>query len=138
MFNKENEPSEEQMRAFVGSELWDELGGYLREKYGVKPKLTYSSCAMDGGFWKGWHVKYKKGGRALCTLYPKEGVFFALVVVGEREAAEAEAMMSVCDKYTRELYGKTEACMGGKWLVMEVKNEKILRDVKNLVALKVN
>ena len=54
----------------------------------VKPILSYSNCAMDKGIWKGWNVKYKKSGKALCTLYPKQGYFQALVVIGAKESAD--------------------------------------------------
>lgn len=30
-------------------------------------------------------MKYRKSGRSLCTLYPMDGHFVALVVIGEHE-----------------------------------------------------
>jgi AraC family transcriptional regulator len=62
---------------------------------------------MDGGAWKGWNVKYRKGGRALCSLYPKQGYFLALV----------------------PYEGKSNA--------FEVSSEDVLQDVKNLIALRI-
>ncbi|MDR2971998.1 MAG: DUF3788 domain-containing protein, partial [Bacteroidales bacterium] len=73
MFDRENEPSEVQVKEFVNTPLLDDLDGYLRQTYKVKPKLTHSNCNMDGGMWKGWNVKYQKSGKSLCTLYPKQG-----------------------------------------------------------------
>ncbi len=91
---------------------------------------------MDSGYWMGWNVKYRKGGRALCTLYPKQDYFAALIAVGEKDRPEAELMMPHCDAYTRELYAKTNPGATGKSLGIEVTSESILRDVKALIAIR--
>lgn len=136
-FGKENEPSGNQIRAFVNNPLWDELMNCLQQKYNVKPKMFYSRCAMDNGFWKGWNVKYAKGGKALCTLYPKEGHFIALVNIGAKEFAEAGLLIPLCDAYTQDLYNHTKSGASGKSLAVQVTSEKILQDVKNLITLRV-
>ncbi len=84
----------------------------------------------------GWNVKYRKGGKALCSLYPKQSYFAALIAVGEKEKAEAEQLMPHCDAYTRELYAKTKPGAAGKSLGVEVTSESILRDVKALIAIR--
>ena len=134
---KENEPTAEQFNGYVQSPLWGELSNWLQQIYNIKPLPSFSNCNMDKGFWKGWHVKFKKSGKALCTLYPKDGHFYALVVVGEKESVEAELLIPMCCEYTQELYASVEACMGGKWLMFEVKNDDILRDIKELVIIRV-
>lgn len=91
---------------------------------------------MDQGAWKGWNVKHKKGGRSLCTLYPKQGYFIALIPIGAREMPEVDLLMPLCDAYTQDLYRQTKSGAGGKSLAVEVKSEAILRDVKELVALR--
>ena len=92
---------------------------------------------MQAGFYKGWNVKYKKGGKALCTLYPKQEYFVALVAVGAKEIAEADLMIPFCDQYTQDVYNRTKFGRAGKSLPIEVTSEPILRDVKNLIALRV-
>ena len=136
LWSAEHEPTEKQITEFVGSPLWDELTHYLQETYNIRAKLSYSRCSMDKGAWKGWNVKYKKSGRALCTLYPKQGHFIALLNIGAKERSEADRLIPLCDKYTRELYNRTEAGNLGKSLPMDVTNKKRMRDVKNLVALR--
>jgi len=136
LFGRENEPSEVQVKEFVNIPLLDELDGYLRQTYKVKPKLAYSSCNMDGGMWKGWNVKYQKSGKSLCTLYPKQGYLQLLVPVGAREMNEAELLMPLCTEYTQELWGRS----GGadyKSMAFEVRDENVLQDVKNLVEIRV-
>jgi len=138
LFDKEHEPQDNQIKEFVDTPLWDDLTGYLQRTYNVKPKLFYSSCAMDDGFWKGWNVKYKKGGKALCTLYPKQGYFVALMPIGLREMDEAESLIPSCTAYMQNLFKQTRSGHNGKSLAIEVKNPEIIDDMKKLVALRIS
>ncbi len=136
LYGKDNEPTLAQIREFAATPLWDDLAEHLQAAYNAAPKLFYSGCSMDGGYWMGWNVKYKNGGKALCSLYPKQGYYAALTAVGEKEKAEAELLMPHCDAYTRELYAKTKSGAAGKSLGVEVTSESILRDVKALIAIR--
>ena len=136
LYDREREPSEDQVKEFINMPLQDELDGSLRQEYKVKPKMAYSSCNMDGGMWKGWNVKYQKSGKSLCTLYPKQGYLQLLVPVGAREMNEAELLMPLCTEYTQELWGRS----GGadyKSMAFEVREENVMRDVKSLIEIRV-
>ena len=136
LFPKGREPSHNQIREFVDTRLWDRLTHDLEQTYGVQPKLFYSNCSMQNGMWAGWNVKYMKSGKALCTLYPKQGYFLSLVPIGLREMNEAELLMSSCTDYTRNLFGQTVAGHQGKSMAFEVKDDEILQDVIKLIALR--
>lgn len=138
LFDDKHEPSEAQITAFVDTPLWNDLADYLQQTYRVKPKLFYSGCSMQEGFWKGWNIKYKKGGKALCTLYPKQGYFIALIAVGAKEIVEADLLMPLCDEYTQDLYRQTAYGALGKSLPMAVTSASILCDVKELIRVRVN
>ena len=132
-----HEPSENQIKEFVDTPLWDDISGYLLQAYNVRPKLFFSRCSMNKGFWKGWNVKYKKNGKSLCTLYPKQGHFIALVTLGVKEIPEADRLIPLCGEYVRDVYHRTGSGKGGgKSLAIDVTSETILRDVKALVALR--
>jgi len=79
VFNKETQPTESEIRDFVGTDLFNELDNYLRDNYKINPKLAYSNCAMDNNVWRGWNIKYKKSGKSLCTIYPQQGYFLVLI-----------------------------------------------------------
>ncbi len=136
LYTNQNQPSNEQIDTYVNTPLWDELAAHLQDTYRVQPSVIYSGSAMDGGAWKGWNVKYKKGGRALCSLYPQQGHFLALVNIGAREAAEADLLMPLCDTYTQDVYRQTELWSGGKMLALKVDNAAVLQDLEHLVALR--
>ena len=137
LYHSENQPTDKDIGGFIGNDLWWEINAYLQETYSVQPKMTYSNCAMDKGLWKGWNVKYQKSGKALCTLYPRQGFFVALVVIGAKEMTEAELLMPMCCEYTQKLFNDVQVCMGGKWLAMEVTDNDILNDIKSLILLRV-
>jgi AraC family transcriptional regulator len=137
LFTKENEPDGEQISEFIGAPLWNALDNFLREAYNVKPKLFFSNCAMDKGLWKGWNIKYKKSGKALCTVYPKQGYFLLLLPLATRELNEADLLIPTCCEYTQNLYNKAIVGHTGKYLAFEVNDEKIIDDVKKLVDVRV-
>ena len=138
LFTKENQPSEEQIREFVGTPVWDDLDTHLRQEYKVKPKIAHSACAMDGGMWKGWNVKYQKSGKPICTLYPKQGYIQSLVPVSLQDINEAEIMLPTFTEYMQNLFSRSVAGRNGKSLAIVVENEAVLQDMKNIISLRVS
>lgn len=126
------EPSMNIVGAYVSSPLWEQLCRHIEEQYQVKPILEFSRCSLQ----QGWNVKYKKAGRALCTLYPMEGYYFAMVVIGEREKEATELELPFFTEYLQQLYRETTSGMGQKWLMIRVTNEAILEDVKQCIRIR--
>ena len=131
------EPDDGNIKTFIGKAvpLWDDLKNHLEDTYRVSSKTTFSKCAAQPG----WNVKYQKGGKSLCTLYPMEGFFIALVVISAKEEAETEAAMTLglFTPYLQELYQKTAFSCGGRWLMIRVTDSAVLEDVKRLIAIRV-
>ncbi|MCL2689621.1 MAG: DUF3788 domain-containing protein, partial [Chitinispirillia bacterium] len=137
----EHKPSDSQIKEFVDTPLLNDLDNHLQQTYKVQPKLFYSNCSMDKGMWKGWNVKYKKSGKSLCTIYPKQGYFLLLMPIGLREMNAAELLTSLCtdnySDYTKNLFEQAVVGHFGKMLAFDVTSEDILHDVKNLIAIRV-
>lgn len=134
MWNKMEQavpPSMEAVDAYVGNPLWQDLCRHVEERYQVTPRFEYSRCCVPG-----WNVKYRKSGRGLCTLYPMEGYFIALVVIGERERAQAELALPLFTDYLQQLYHRTKPGMGQRWLMIEVRDRAVLDDVMACVAIR--
>lgn len=125
-------PTEEQISAYIGSGLWEDINAYLQRAYDVKPIHAYSKCSAQPG----WNVKYQKAGRSLCILYPMAGYFIALVTIGERERPEAELLLAHCTAAVRGLYEKAAPFNGSRWLMINVTEPAVLEDVKRLIALR--
>lgn len=130
---QDRQPTVGEIRAYVKKPLWNELCGYIEETYGVQPSLEYSKCSQA----MGWNVKYKKGGKALCTLYPDEGGFTALVAVGQKLAPQVEALLGGFDASVQTTYWNAGMLCGTRWLMIEVTSPAVLNDVKQLLALRV-
>lgn len=136
LFKADSEPSMNQIDKYTDTPLWQELTQHLEQTYNIAPKLFYSACTMDKGAWKGWNVKYRKSGKALCTLYPKQGYFTALVNIGPKEADDADQLISLCSTCTQDLYRRTQAGKTGKALALQVTSKEILQDVIALAGLR--
>lgn len=97
LFSKGEMPTLTQIDDYVNNPLWLDFRAHIETQYATKSAVEYSGC---GGA-PGWNVKYKKSGRALCTLYPAEGFFTCLVSIGSREADEAELLLNGCTDEVR-------------------------------------
>jgi len=146
LYKAENKPSDEQIRDYIGTYLYDDLTDYFRETHLVKPMLVYSCSFDDGGSWKGWKyknfegwsIKYEKSGMPLCTLYPLPGYFVALIKLEEQELEEAYLMTQICHQYTKEVFEMANYDTEYKYVEIEVTNPDILEDVQNFVNLKMS
>lgn len=132
MYSPDNKPSPAEIREYISSPLWDEFNDFLKNGYGIQPDYSYSGCSGQPG----WNIKYKKSGKSLCTLYPMEGFFIALVVVGAKEAPEAELLMPSFTEYTQNLYRTAAGLSGARWLMINVTDERIAEDAKQLIQLR--
>lgn len=133
LYPNNTQPNMTQISNFISSPLWTELCTHLQQCYGVLPRIEHSICSGAPG----WNVKYKKSSRALCTLYPAEGYFTAMVSIGSREATQAELLLAFCTDYIKQLYFNSRPFNGGRWLMVEVRSPEILIDVKRLIELRI-
>lgn len=128
----DNEPSEKDISNFISNPIWEELNTFLQESYEVQPSYSYSSCSDQPG----WNVKYQKAGRSLCTLYPMQGFFIALVVIGTKEKDEAEFLAPSFSPHVQELLKTAGGLAGARWLMINVTSRQTLEDVKQLIQLR--
>ena len=75
----------------------------IKKKYRCNEKIEFSRCSLE----RGWNVKFKKSGKSLCTIYPREGYFTVLVVIGSKVKEAVENILCDCAPELRELYEKT-------------------------------
>ena len=132
LYASDKQPSAAEIAEYISSPLWADLNSFLQENYEVEPSYSYSSCSGQPG----WNIKYQKAGRSLCTLYPMDGFFIALVVIGNKEQMEAELILPTFDESIQETYKSADAVMGGRWLMIHVTSERILDDVKDLIQIR--
>lgn len=132
LFTQEKQPDFSDFEDFVKLPLWDQINEWMKKEYGIEPKIEYSKCPAQ----KGWNIKYKKGGKSLCTLYPMENYYIALVVINEKMKPQAELEISSCGEYLRELFGKTPFSCGGQWMMIKVCDEQVYDDLLKLITVR--
>lgn len=125
-------PTPEELGAQADTPLWNALLRHAREVYQPTVRVEYSRCSMLPG----WNVKLKKAGRSLCTLYPMEHSFSALVVIGERERIGMQAELPLFSASFQTLYQETKWSMEQKWLLLHVAEETALTDLKHCMAIR--
>lgn len=117
--NRSYAPSLEELSEFISNPLFDEMTAYLSEQCRAKHEMAYSA----ENFLPGWNVRFFRSGKTLCRLYPKQGFFTALVVVGRKEKTEVELLLPQMSAAMRKLYDKTQEGMGQRWLITELKSK---------------
>ena len=127
------QPNDKDISGFIANPLWEKLNEFLKENYSVEPEYSYSRCSAQPG----WNIKYKKASKSLCTLYPMDGYFIALIVVGNKELPEVEMILPTCTKHVQDLFNNADSVGNmGRWLMINVTDEDILEDVENLIQIR--
>lgn len=131
--DKEYCPTLEEIGEFIHNAVFLEFCAEIRELYHCKEKIEFSACSWEYG----WNVKFKKSGKSLCTMYPRDGYFTVLVVIGEKEREAVEAVLHECTPELREIYEQTELGNGQKWLMIDLEDrEKMYADVFRLIEIR--
>ena len=132
-FPMDRPPSMEELDRYADNPLWPEFRQFLKDAYGAEPQPVYSRCGLEPG----WNVKFKKGSKALATVYFRPGYATAMVSVAPRDEAAAEAALLTCTEYVKELYRRTSSSKMGRWLMLDLTSPEVLEDVKALLAVRV-
>ena len=126
-------PTLEEIGEYVGNDVFDGFCSEIREKYKCSEKIEYSACSME----RGWNVKFKKAGKSLCTIYPRESYFTVLLVVGRKEKEPFEERMQEWTERMQEIYDQTQEGNGQKWLMVDLEDKDALyRDVFRFIEIR--
>jgi hypothetical protein len=131
MLDKETKPSEEDMLDTIATpETWLDLTRYVEESYDCSPEPKFFGKKY------GWMLRYRKGGRTLCSLFPERGAFSVLLVLGGKEAEAALGVRDDLCPPVRQVLEETEQLHDGRWLWIRVLGADEAADVKRLLAFK--
>jgi hypothetical protein len=123
-------PSPDELRGAVGraQERWMQLEDWVRETYGIEGEPIF--FGRDSG----WCLRFRRSGRALFTLIPRIDGFGALVVIGPSAWAAADS--ADLSDATRAAWDRAHPYPDGRWLWLDVVDDRLALDVEHLVALK--
>jgi hypothetical protein len=128
---KQPTPTEISQALTAGVELlWQTLTGYLSKAYDFAPEFKFYGRKY------GWASQYRRSGKTLCTLFPEEKAFTALVTLGKNELARLEPQLADLSRRTQETVEKAHQYPDGKWLWVRVMEERDIEDIKRLIACK--
>ncbi len=133
MLDKTRQPTNPEILSYIGQpagDCWSALNRYLRETYQIEPEVKF------GGAKYGWQLSYRKGGRPLCDLYPENGAFTTLVVLGGKESAQALSDLDAFGRNVRACLENTPAFHDGRWLWIRVHQPRDVEDIQRLVLYK--
>ena len=126
-------PTLEEIGEYTGNPVFIQFCSDMKAQYDCVGKTEFSSCS----WMPDWNVKFKKAGKNLCTVYPREGFFTVLVVVGQKERPAVEAALPACAPEVQEVYEQTETGNGQKWLMFDVEDaDEIYRDIFGLIRIR--
>ena len=126
-------PTLEEIAAYVRNPVFRHFCAQITERYGCRETIAYSACSMEPG----WNVKFKRSGRSLCAIYPRESFFTVMVVVGRREKASVEAILPDCTPQLRGIHSQTREVNGQRWLMIDLENrDQLYEDVFRLMDIR--
>lgn len=131
--NKDYCPSLEEIGAFIRNPAFPQFCAELMETYSCGEKIEYSACSME----RGWNVKFKKSGKTLCTIYPREQYFTVMLVIGRKEKESFEAILPDCCPALLEIYNRTKEGNGQRWMMIDLEDrDELYRDVFRGIAVR--
>src|SRR5512136_1601373 len=83
--DNEHEPTMEETLATVGSKraLWEDLIRFVAANYRARGDFRFYGKNY------GWALRFRKGGKALLSLYPGQDSFTVQLIIGPTQAEEA-------------------------------------------------
>lgn len=130
IMNKNYEPSLPEIIQFNNGERFVKLLTYISDKYKTKATIKYSGCSAMPG----WNIKYKKSGKALCTIYPRKGNFTVLIVLTQNDNEWFKD--NDFSEYVVNKYESSGMLNGTRWVMIDVTSDEILNDVMKIMKLK--
>ena len=128
--DKLHQPTMEEIAVAVGSkqQLWENLTSFIGDSYRLK-----SDFAFYGKNY-GWALRFRKGGKALLSLYPGQDSFTAQIIASQAQAEKA--LSSGLSKKASKIIEDAHPYPEGRWLFIKIESEQDLNDVKQLLMIK--
>ncbi len=130
--DKKVRPTDAQVQEAVGVKLaiWQELIGFIRDKYPVQEDFKF----LYGKNY-GWGLRFRIKKQLLTSLYPAQGRFFAQVNLGP-QAVEAAQRLPL-GRNAQEAIERAHPYPEGRWLFIPVESVEDAGDIRQLLVLRV-
>jgi hypothetical protein len=99
--------------------------GYIRVNY-----------VMDEYFDGKDELKFRRSGKTLVTFYIKDGMFTVLLIFGKDERTKFENETKKYSKYINDYYKNSKNFHDGKWMFIDIVDDKYTDDIIALINIK--
>ncbi len=89
-----------------------------------------------GGKMSKYCMRYRRGGKTLVTLIPKENTVGLMVVYGKDERAKFESRQAEFSGSVIKRYNEATTYHDGKWVKYDLPDDNVLNDLALLLAIK--
>ena len=129
-----NPPTDAEISGWIGRKAyayWQQVKKFIEQFYPAvfDPEWIY------GGKKHGWSLRYKKS-KSFCTLIPEKKRFALLIVFGAGEREKVDEVKESLSQQTRKAYDQAATYHDGKWLRVSIDNDRVVEDIKILLAVK--
>lgn len=128
--DKDHQPTAKEVLAAVGSKqaLWEEITRFIADNYPIPGEWSF------GGKNYGWNLWYRKSGRTLTSLFPRQDGFIAQIVLGRDQVEQALGLK--LGKHVGTVLRETPQLHDGRWLFILVKSKRDAQDIRQLLQIK--
>lgn len=127
------QPDIQELQDYIGNPLFPQFYQFMNEEYHALCSTQYSKDV----WLQGWNIKFRKAGKSLCVVYPKENYFTVLVVIGKKEKERTESLLPLLSEEMQNIYDATKEGMGQRWLMIDLHAEdRVYQDVLKLIRIR--
>lgn len=83
-----------------------------------------------------YEYKFRRGGKTLCAFYFNKNILGFMIIFGKTERIEVEKIKNSLSKYIVETYDNAKTFHDGKWVMFDINNYNIFKDLEKLLLIK--
>lgn len=125
-------PNEAELQTLLGAAYptWLAMRAQVEALYEME--AVWNTGGKAGGF----VLRYRRGGKTLCTLCAKESEADCMIVFGAQERDKAEPLMPLLPHWIREAYAAATTYHDGKWVLFPLPNAQGMAELAPLLRVK--
>jgi len=131
---REHPPSDSEIREWIGKEPYEHWKHVIQLIEKAYPNVFIPEW-LYGGKKYGWSLRYKKS-KSFCTLVPEKNRLALLIIFGAEERTKVETIKDSLSHYVQREYDQATTYHDGKWLLLTIDSDTVLKDAMCLLAVK--
>ena len=125
--------SDEIIRTILNLELyflWDSVTQTIDSIYDMDKEWHRGGKAAQ------YELKFRRGGKTLVSLFPREDSIGLMVILGKAERDKFETQEAMFSTSVVEAYQNATTFHDGKWIMYQLPNDEVVKDLPALLAIK--